>query len=73
MFSFFSTVVDFFAMIWDFVSNLLSSMVTAMEVLLKAVTLPPMLVGFVPSIIASSMLIVGSVGMVKLIVGWGNK
>lgn len=73
MFSFFSTVVDFFAMIWDFVSNLLSGMVTAMEVLLKAVALPPLLVGFVPSIIASSMLIVGSVGMVKLIVGWGNK
>ena len=73
MFSFFSTVVDFFAMIWDFVSNLLSGMVTAMEVLAKAVTLPPLLVGFVPSIIASSMLIVGSVGMIKLIVGWGNK
>ena len=73
MFSFFSSVVDFFEMIWDFVCNLLSSTVTAMEVLLKACALPPLLVGFVPTIIGSCMLIVGSVGAVKLVVGWGNK
>lgn len=60
-------------MVWNFVSNMISGLITAISVLLSAVTLPPMLVGFVPSVISTSILVVGSIGVIKLIVGWGNK
>ncbi len=60
-------------MVWNFVSNMISGLITAISVLLSAVTLPPFLVGFVPGIIGTSILVVGSIGVIKLIVGWGNK
>lgn len=70
---FFNAVIDFFDMIWNFLSNLVSGLVTAFSVLSSALTLPPVLVGFVPGIIGTSILVVGSIGVIKLIVGWGNK
>lgn len=73
MFNFFSSIIDFFSMVWNFVSNMISGLITAISVLLSAVTLPPLLVGFVPSVISTSILVVGSIGVIKLIVGWGNK
>lgn len=73
MFNFFSSIIDFFSMVWNFISNLISGLITAISVLLSAVTLPPFLVGFVPSVISTSLLVVGSIGVLKLIVGWGNK
>ena len=69
MFNFFSSIFDFFFTVWNFVSNMLSGLVTAISVLLSAVTLPPMLLGFVPSVISTSILVVGSIGVIKLIAG----
>lgn len=59
-------------MVWNFLSNMISGLITAISVLLSAVTLPPTLLGFVPGIIGTSILVVGSIGVIKLIVGWGN-
>lgn len=70
---FFDSIIDFFNMLWTFISNIISGIATAISVLSSAITLPPLLVGFVPSFISTSILVVGSIGVVKLIVGWGNK
>lgn len=73
MFNFFSSVDDFISTICNFISNFISGIVTAISVLLSAVTLPPALTGFVPSVLSTSIMVVGSIGVIKLIVGWGNK
>lgn len=71
--NFFDSIINFFTMLWDFISNLISGIITLLSVLVNAVVIPPLLVGFVPGIIGSCILAVAAIGVAKLIAGWGNK
>lgn len=64
-------ITDFLVMLWNFVCNLFSGLITTISVLLSAVTLPMLLRGFVPSFIGTSVIIVGCIGVVKMLLGWG--
>lgn len=73
MLQFFESISDFLATAWEMVSNFFSSLVTAIVIVSKAAATPVLLIPYVPGIIGSCILIVVSVGVIKLLVGWGNK
>ncbi len=72
MFDFFNYIVEFFSNVWNFFGNMIDSIINVLSVLVSMVQLPGQLVGFIPGIISSCAVIVGAVGITKLIVGWGN-
>lgn len=72
MFSFFSLISDFFSSLWQMVVNLVSGLVNAIIIVTSATSLPLQLMTLVPSFISASITLVLGVGVIKLIVGWGN-
>lgn len=72
MLNFFDMIADFFTSLWQMVVNLVTGLVNALLIVSSAVTLPPQLMALVPSFISASITLVLGVGIVKLIVGWGN-
>ena len=72
MFNFFSSVVEFFSVVWNFISNIISSTITAFSVIYSSLVIPQALRGFVPAFIGASIFIVSGIGIIKLILGWGN-
>lgn len=69
MFAFFDSVVNFFTMIWDFIVNTVNGLFTLLKVLASTAQLSAVLPGQLPAIIASCVLMVVSLGVIKLIVG----
>lgn len=69
MLSFLETIVNFFEMLWDFVVNLVESLVTLLGVIAEAILLPPVLIGYVPAIIGASISAVVGIAVAKLILG----
>ena len=69
MLSFLETIVNFFEMLWDFVVNLVESLVTLLEVIAEAILLPPVLTGYVPAIIGASISAVVGIAVAKLFLG----
>lgn len=69
MLDFFSWIVDFFETIWSFLTNIVTSFITLLDVIGDAIKLPPMLLGMVPGIIGASLTTVVAIGVAKLIVG----
>lgn len=51
MLNFFDAIVSFFNAIWQFLSNLVSSTLLAIQVISVSLAIPVWLVGFVPAII----------------------
>lgn len=72
MLNFFDMIADFFTSIWQMIINLISSMTNAVLIISSACSLPVQLLAFVPGIVGASITIVFAVGIVKLILGWGN-
>lgn len=66
-------IVNFFQALWMFIENLISSITTLLYVLYQSLTLPPILIGYVPAIIGASISAVVGIGVAKLLLGWGNK
>lgn len=52
--------------------NLVTGLTNAILIVTSATSLPLKLLAFVPSFIGASITIVLAVGIVKLILGWGN-
>lgn len=73
MFSFFDTIIDFFDTIWQFLTNIITGMINAIVIVTQATAIPLQLLVYVPSFIFTSITIVLAIGVVKLIVGWGNQ
>ena len=73
MFSFFDTVVDFFDTIWQFFTNIITGLINAIMIVTQATSIPLRLLVYVPSFIFTAISIVLAVGVIKLIVGWGNQ
>lgn len=69
---FFSSIFEFFSAIWNVLLNVFNSMGTLFTILMNVITVPNLLVGVLPAFIYTSMLIVIGVGVVKVILGWGN-
>ena len=72
MFAFFDEVVNFFTVIFNLITNFIGGIITFFQVLSSAINLPMSLLPWVHPIIASSILVVFSVGVVKLIIYGGN-
>lgn len=73
MTSFLNSLWDMLQSAWSMLLNFFSGIVTMLSVTIEAVTLPTLLVQFVPSFLSASVLIVASIAIVKLILGWGNQ
>ena len=54
------------------VVNLVSGLVNALVIVTSSIQLPIQLLLYVPSFIGASITVVLAVGIVKLIIGWGN-
>lgn len=69
MSSFFDSIIAFFSFFWTFLRSLVEGLLLFCSVMSSALTLPVLWAGYVPGIIYSSVLIVVSVAVIKLIVG----
>lgn len=72
MLNFFDMIGDFFASLWQMVVNLVSGLVNAILIVSSSIQLPIRLLLYVPSFIGASITLVLAVGVIKLIIGWGN-
>lgn len=69
---FFDTIISYIEQAWSFVSNLLTSLITLFTTIAGAVTLPAVLVGYMPEFLGACILAVGAIGIIKLVVGRDN-
>lgn len=60
-------------MVWEYFTNMLSALINTIKVLLSAVILPQTILGYLPGIIGSSLIIVSGVAVAKLILGWSGE
>lgn len=73
MFNFFNSISEFFSMIGSLIVNWASSLFNALSVIVQVQSVPRLLTGVLPGIIGSCVWIVFGLGVVKLVLGWGNK
>lgn len=75
MFSFFESVIQFFQFISQFLENIIVNTISFVQFLLFLPQSSIMLTGspgLVPAVLSISIIIVCAVGVIKLILGWGN-
>ena len=72
MFKFFDSLMDFIFTIWNLVVNSISSLINAIVVVTQATTVPLQLISYVPAVIGASITLVVGIGVIKLVLGWGN-
>lgn len=69
MFDFFSQILGFLELLWDFVVNLFTMLITLITTLIGAVQLPVELSISVPSVLGSCIMITLAVYVAKFFVG----
>lgn len=69
MLDFFHSIVTYFELLWQFVTNLLSSLLNLIIVVAEAITLPQVLAGYVFPVLGSAILAVSAIAVLKLILG----
>lgn len=72
MLGFLDWIVNLIETLFSFLINTIESLITFLLVLNDSLQLPFMLIGFAPAIIGASISAVVAIGVVKLILGWGN-
>lgn len=73
MFSFFDYIVSFFQNIGNFILNTIESINTMLQVLISIQFIPLQFNGgVIPAIISTSLILVSTIGIFKLVLGWGN-
>lgn len=72
MFNFFTSFWDALSTLWQMLMNFFSGIIVMFQVVIASLSLPQYFIMLVPSFIGASVLIVLSIGVVKLILGWGN-
>lgn len=70
--NFFKAIQEFFDMIGMFITNVVSSLLNATMLIANLPSFCASLIGQVPAIIGASISMVLAIGVVKLILGWGN-
>lgn len=73
MLDFFDSVINFFDLIWQFLSNMISGILTLLNILISMMGIPARLTFLVPGVVGSCIIAVAAIGVAKLIAGWGNK
>lgn len=71
--AFFESISGFFSMVGSMIVNWATSLVTGLEILFSVQTIPALITPIVPAIVGSCIWIVFGIGIVKLLLGWGNK
>ena len=72
MLNFFDMIADFFTSLWQFILNIISGTINAIQIVSSALSVPFQLTGLVNGIIGASIFLVVGLGVVKLLLGWGN-
>lgn len=70
--NFFKAIAEAFDMIGMFLTNIGSSLLNATLLIANLPSFTATLIGQVPAIIGASISIVLAIGVVKLVLGWGN-
>lgn len=70
--NFFSALVEGLNMIVQFLGNMVSSLLNATMLITNLPSFCATLIGQVPAIIGASITMVLAIGVVKLVLGWGN-
>lgn len=70
--NFFDSLIEILTAIGTYFVNLVKNVLVAMETLAVVPSVAVYLQGFLPTILSTSMLIVLAIGVIKLILGWGN-
>lgn len=72
MSNFFSAIVEGLHMLVLFVGNMVGSLLNATMLIANSPAFTATLLGQVPAVIGASISMVLAIGIVKLILGWGN-
>lgn len=67
-----TALIDFIQQIGSYITNLINSVFQALILVGDAVIYPTIIAGWVFPTLASCIVIVASVSIIKLIIGWGN-
>lgn len=70
--NFFKAIAEALDMIGMFLTNVLGSLLNATLLIANLPSFTATLIGQVPAIIGASISIVLAIGVVKLVLGWGN-
>ena len=70
--NFFSALIEGVTMIVTFIGNMVSSLLNATMLIANLPGFTATLLGQVPAIIGASISMVLAIGIVKLVLGWGN-
>lgn len=72
MLDFFGAIMDYIQTIWDFVLNLINNLLVLIETIAQAIVLPPLLVGYAWSPIATCILAITGFSVAKMLLGRSN-
>ena len=72
MLDFFSSLISYIELIWEFFINLINTLGIFIETLIGAAVLPPLLTGYVWAPIASAIVSLAGFAVVKMLVGRSN-
>lgn len=70
--NFFDSLIEILTAIGTYFVNLVKNVLVAMELFAVLPSVSVYLQGFLPTILSTSMIIVLAIGVIKLILGWGN-
>ena len=72
MMSFFQSIFEFIVAAFHYLINIVENIIQATMVVLALPSTVQSLVGYMPPLISTCATIILSVGIIKLIIGWGN-
>lgn len=70
--NFFSAIIEALTMFVQFLGNMVTSLLNASMLIANLPSFCATLIGQVPTIIGASITMVLAIGVVKLVLGWGN-
>lgn len=69
MFDFFNQVLGFIQTVFDFFISLVESLILGISLLVSSIDLPLLLVGYVPPILGSAIVVCFSIYIIKFLIG----
>lgn len=69
MFKAVKKILGFITTIYDLIVNIVEGLLDFLEMLYTAIALPPIIAGFMPSVISAAVLSVVAIGVTKVIIG----
>lgn len=72
MFNFFDWITNFFENAWSIISNHFNNLILVLNTVYHIQTIPSFFIGLLPGFLYTFFVIIVAVGVVKLLLGWGN-